>query len=133
MKGRTFLAYAVAVSLVEQAVLLAVTLWLLPSVDIHVPGWLIATIAVVLAVQSVILTRVNLRTLDQRPIFSPDPGTHARTVSTLDPVGYVRAGNELWVAVSEGRRIERGEAVVVRRREGMRLVVSRSDTENGAE
>jgi len=127
VKGRPFLVYAIVISVLEQLVLLLVTLHVLPSVGIHVPLWLLVTLVVVLAVQSVLLTLVNLRALGRRPLFSPAPGTLARTVSKLDPVGYVRVGNELWLAASDGSHIERDEVVVVRQRDRMRLIVSRPD------
>lgn len=124
LRGRTFLAYAIAVSLAEQAVLYVVTIWLLPPAGVTVPRWLVVLLSAALATQSVVLTRINLKTLDRRPLFSPDSGMRARAVSRLDPSGYVRVENELWVAVTDGPPVEQGETVVVLRREGMRLVVS---------
>ncbi len=126
VKGRSFIAYAIAVSLAEQAVLLLVAFWILPKTGIAVPAWLIIVVAILLAIQSVILTHVNLRTLDRRPLFSPDSGAHGRAVSDLNPTGYVRVDNELWRAVSDGANVEKGEMVMVKSRDGMRLIVSPS-------
>ncbi len=126
VKGRSFLAYAIAVSLGEQAVLLLVAFWILPKAGIEVPAWLVVVVAILLAIQSVILTRVNLHTLDRRPLFSPDSGAHGKAVSNLNPAGYVRVDNELWRAVSDGKDVEKGEMVVVKSRDGMRLIVSPS-------
>jgi len=129
VRGRTFIAYAVAVSLGEQVVLFAVTLVLLPSAGIEVPAWLVIVLSIVLAAQSVVLTRINSRTLDRRPLFTPDAGVRARAMSRLEPSGYVRVENELWGAVTEGPHIEKDEVVVVLRREGMRLIVARASAE----
>ncbi len=123
MKGRWFLAYALFVSLIEQALLLFVLLWLLPSAGLRVPLWVTITLVVLLAGYSVVLTRINLRTLGQKEIRSPDVGARGRVVSPLAPRGYVRVGNELWGAVSEGSPIAKGEEVTVVRVEGLRLFV----------
>jgi membrane-bound ClpP family serine protease len=123
VKGRWFLAYALFVSLVEQAVLLFVLLRLLPSAGLRVPLWVTVTLAALLAGYSVVLTRINMRTLDRKPLRSPDVGAQGRVVSPLAPRGYVRVGNELWVAVSEGPPIAEGEEVAVVRVEGLRLFV----------
>ena len=132
VKGRSFLAYAIAVSLVEQAVLLLVAFWILPKAGIEVPAWLVVVVAILLAIQSVILTRVNLRTLDRKPLFSPDSGAHGRAVSDLNPAGYVRIDNELWRAVSDGEDVEKGQMVVVKSRDGMRLIVSGSVSQDNS-
>ena len=123
MKGGWFLAYALFVSLVEQGVLLFVLLWLLPSAGLRVPLWVTVILAVLLASYSVVLTRFNMRTLGRKPLLSPDVGAHGRVVSPLAPRGYVRVGNELWEAVSEGPSIAEGEQVAVVRVEGLRLFV----------
>jgi membrane-bound ClpP family serine protease len=131
VKGRSFLVYAIVVSLTEQVVLFVLTLWVLPSIGIAVPSWLIATLSLVLGGQSVVLTWVNLKTLNRRPLFSPDTGARARAVGRLEPTGYVRVENELWAAVSDGPAVESGETVVVLRREGMRLVVTQLPASEG--
>ena len=123
MKGRWFLTYALFMSLVEQAVLLAVLLWLLPSAGLRVPLWATISLVCLLAGYSVILTRINLRTLGRKPLRSPDVGARGRVVRPLAPRGYLRVGNELWEAVSEGATIAEGEEVAVVRVEGLRLFV----------
>ncbi len=123
MKGRWFLVYALFVSLIEQAVLLFVLLWLLPSAGLRVPLGVTITMAVLLGCYSVALTRINMRTLGQKTLRSPDVGARGRVVRPLAPRGYVRVGNELWQAVSEGPPIAEGEEVNVVRVEGLRLFV----------
>ncbi len=129
MKGRRFLAYALLVSLIEQAVLLFVLLWLLPSAGLRVPLGVTITMAVLLGCYSVVLTRINMRTLGQKTLRSPDVGARGRVVRPLAPRGYVRVGNELWLAVSEGPSIAEGEEVNVVRVEGLRLFVVLADDE----
>lgn len=123
MKTRAFLVYAVAVSLIEQAVLLVVLLLVLPAVGVVVPVWGVGLSVAVLGTVSVVLTRLNLKTIGLRPAKSPDIGVRARVVRALEPRGYVRVGNELWPAVCESGRVENGGQVTVVRMDGLRLVV----------
>jgi membrane protein implicated in regulation of membrane protease activity len=127
MKTRSFLIYAIVVSLLEQGALLLVLLVILPSLGLAVPPWGVAAAAAALAITSVILTRLNLQAIGLRPSRSPDVGICARVVRTLNPHGYVRVGNELWPAVSEAGTVEAGAAVRVTRMDGLRLVVELID------
>ncbi len=123
MKGRSFLVYAISVSLVEQAILLVVLLLILPAAGIVVPVWGVILAVVILATVSVVLTRLNLRTLALKGSHSPDVGVHGRVVKALDPRGYVRIGNELWAAKSEGEPLTEGQEVKVLRMESLLLIV----------
>ncbi|MBN1855717.1 MAG: NfeD family protein [Dehalococcoidia bacterium] len=123
MKGRGFLAYAVFMSVLEEVALLGLCLWLLPALGIRVPLWLVVTLAVIVGGYSIVLTRLNLRSLGRRPVTSPDIGLRARVVTSLEPDGYVRVGNELWSATSEGASLEKGRHVTIVRIEGMRVFV----------
>lgn len=123
MTRRAFLLYAVVVSALEELVLLAVLLVVLPAAGLHLPPWAVVALAVAMAVNSVVLTRVNLRAIVLRPAKSPDVGIQAQVVNVLDPRGYVRVGNELWPAVCESGMVDRGTKVTVVRMDGLRLVV----------
>ena len=124
MKGRWFLAYALFMSLVEEAALLGVCLWLLPNLGVDVPLWVTISLAILVGTYSIVLTRVNVRTLGRRPVTSPDIGVRARVVSALTPRGYVKVGNELWPAMSDGPSLEEGRHVRIVRIEGMQLFVT---------
>jgi len=127
MKRRAFLVYAVVTSIVEMAVLLAVLLWVLPSVGVIVPPAFTAAMVSVLAATSIVLTHLNLKAIARRPIRSPDVGVRAIVVRSLAPKGYVRVGNELWPALCETASGERGREVAVVRMEGLRLIVAPVD------
>ncbi len=123
MKGRSFLAYSIVISLLEQVVLLVVLLWVLPQFGIVVPLWLVISAAVALAAVSIVLTRLNIRTLALKVLHSPGIGTYGRVVTPLAPRGYVRIGNELWPAVAEGEALSEGQRVRVLRMKYLRLIV----------
>jgi len=123
LNTRTFLLYAIIVSLIEQAVLLAVLLFLLPAVGLVFPLWAVVVIVAVLAAVSVVLTRLNLKAIGLKPARSPDVGVRGTVVRALEPRGYVRVGNELWPATVVGMPAGVGVEVVVRRMEGLRLIV----------
>ncbi len=127
MKGRSFLAYAVVISLLEQVVLLFVLLWVLPQFGIVVPLWLVISAAALLAVISIVLTRLNVRTLALKVLHSPGVGTYGRVVTPLAPRGYVRIGNELWPAIAEGEALSEGQGVRVVRMRYLRLIVEAVD------
>ena len=129
VKPRAFLIYAIVISALELAVLLAVLLLVLPALGLKVPGWMVVLIAVGMTLTSVILTKLNLRTIGIRPSRSPDVGVRARVVKALEPRGYVRVGNEMWPAVCERGTVGTGTAVMVVRMEGLRLVVEPVDDE----
>jgi len=117
---KSFLVYAVVVSLLEQAALLFVLLLILPEVGLVVPTW--GVISAVGAL-STILTWLNVKSIVLKPTRSPDVGVRGRVVKALAPRGYVRVGNELWPAVCDSGTIAVGVNVTVTRMEGLRLVV----------
>jgi membrane-bound ClpP family serine protease len=124
VNARPFLVYAIATSLLEQAALLVVLLIVLPEFGVVAPAWFVVAAALALVAVSVGLTRLNLKAIALRPACSPDVGVRGRVVRALMPRGYVRVGNELWPAVSEGGSIAAGAPVVVTRMERFRLVVA---------
>jgi membrane protein implicated in regulation of membrane protease activity len=123
LNTRSFLLYAIVVSLIEQAVLLAVLLVLLPAVGLALPVWAVVGIVLALATVSVVLTRLNLRAIGLKPARSPDVGVRGKVVRALEPRGYVRVGNELWPATTEGESLPPGREVTVRRMDGLLLIV----------
>jgi len=127
VRGKSFLAYAIVLSLGEQAILLFVLLWVLPQVGLRVPIWAVALLATSLAAYSVVLTRLNYTALNRSPVQSPGIGVRGRVVQALAPRGYVRIGNELWSAEVEGTHLGKGEEVIVLRINGLHLTVVPAD------
>jgi len=118
---------AILSSLLEEAALLAVVLWGLPRLGIHIPlGGLIA-LMVALAAYEVITYRIGSRALKRKPVagLSNMVGSKGKVVSPLDPEGLVKIKGELWQSRSGGRRINTGEEVIVVGQDGLKLVVRR--------
>lgn len=129
MTRKAFILYAVIVSVVEELVLVAALLFVLPAVGVRLPLWAVIGVVVVMGAVSVVLTHLNLKAIVLRPKQSPDVGGRGRVVKVLDPHGYVRIGNELWPAVCESCVVHTGSSVAVVRMDGLRLVVEPVDDE----
>ncbi len=127
MKSRAFLVSAVVTSLLELGALLAVLLWVLPSAGIVVPRGFVVLVTAILTAVSTVLTYLNLKAIRLRPVRSPDVGVLAVVVRSLTPEGYVRVGNELWLARCETEHVARGRKVSIVRIDRLRLVVKPAD------
>jgi len=130
MKGRAFVAYAIVTSVLEQVGVAAVALWLLPRWGIHLPIWALVPIMIALGVYSYVVTVLNKKALDRRPMSLPDIGSKGKVATLLSPTGYVRIGNELWQASSTGSTIGTKKEIIVTAIEGMTLVVAPADGSN---
>ncbi len=124
MKGRKFTVYATITSLLEEAALVAVVLWLLPRFGIDIPLWGLALLMIALGVYSYMAYQLGKKALDKKPIVSPDIGNRGKATTPLTPTGYVRLGTELWKASSTDSSIEAGEEVVVIGMQGVTLLVA---------
>ena len=123
---------AILSSLLEEAALVAVVLWGLPRLGVHIPlAGLIALMAA-LAAYDVITYRMGSRALRKKPVagLSDMVGSTGKVVSPLDPEGLVRIKGELWQSKSAERGIDRGEEVIVVGQDGLKLVVRKVEPSN---
>ncbi len=133
MSGR--LVLAVLSTLMEEAALVVVVLWGLPRVgmQMHLAG--LIALMVIWGTISVFTYRMGSRALRRKPIdgLPHMVGCKSKVVSALDPDGLVKIKGELWMAKSDGGRIDIGEAVTVVDQEGLKLSVRKSsgDPESG--
>jgi membrane-bound serine protease (ClpP class) len=123
MKYKRYTAHIVITTLLEEAALVAVVLWLLPEFGINVPLWGLILMMIALGVYDYITYRLGRKALDRKPIFSPDVGSRGRTTTPISPTGYVRVNGELWRA-SASSTIGAGEEIAVAGMEGMTLLIS---------
>jgi membrane-bound serine protease (ClpP class) len=129
MKYRRYTALAITTTLLEQAALVAVVLWLLPRVAITIPLWGLILMMIALGVYNYITYRLGKKALVKKPIISPDIGSRGRTTTHISPKGYVRINGELWQA-SSSSTIDVGEEITVVGIEGMTLLISPIERDN---
>jgi len=128
MKDRPPLWYTVQAILgwmIEEAILVAVVLWLLPLFDINIPLWGLAILMAALAVHSCIMYRMGRPTFLIKPKVAAENiiGDEGRVTRRLAPEGYVKVKGVLWKATCDEAELEIGDEIVVVSIEGLRLIV----------
>jgi len=117
------LILAIVSTLLEEAALVAVVLWGLPQLGIHIPLAVLIVLMVVWGAYTVITYRAGSRALRRKPeILLPLIGSKGKVVSPLSPEGLVRIKGELWQATSSGGNIDTGEEVTVVGQDGLKLI-----------
>jgi len=129
MKYRRYTALTITTTLLEEAALVAVVLWLLPRVTINIPLWGLILMMIALGVYNYINYRRNKKALVKKPINSLDIGSRGRTITPISPKGYVRVNGELWQA-SSNSTIDAGEEIAIVGIEGMTLLISPIEKDN---
>ena len=121
------LILAIVSTLLEEAALVAVVLWGLPQLGIHIPLAVLIVLMVVWGAYTVITYRAGSRALRRKPeILLPLIGSKGKVVSPLSPEGLVRIKGELWQATSSGGNIDTGEEVTVVGQYGLKLICNSS-------
>ena len=129
MMGR--LIVALISNLLEQVALVVIVLVGLPMLDIHIsiPG--LITLMIVWAVVSVVIYRLGSRALRRKPVITlPVISSRGKVVSPLAPEGLIRIKSELWIARTDGRKINSGTEVIVVEQDGLKLVVRKSNIDD---
>ena len=85
---------------------------------------------IALGIYNCVNYRLGRRALTKKPIISPDTGSRGRAATPISPTGYVRVNGELWRA-SSNSSIDAGEEISVVGIEGMMLLVSPIEKDNG--
>jgi len=112
--------------MLEEVVLVAVVLWLLPLLNINIPLWGLAILMVALAVYSYVMYRVGSPTFLMKPKVAAEAiiGNDGKVTKRLAPEGYVKVQGVLWKATCVESELEVGDDVVVVDINGLRLIVS---------
>ena len=129
MKYRRYAILTITTTLLEEAALVAVVLWLLPRVAINIPIWGLILMMIALGVYNSINYRLSKKALVKKPMISPDIGSRGRTTTPISPKGYVRVNGELWQA-SSSSTIDAGEEITIVGIEGMTLLISPVEKDN---
>jgi membrane-bound ClpP family serine protease len=121
----TRLILAVITSLLDEAIIIAVILWVLPRVGIHLPLWGTVLIACGFVVYAVTVFQLGTRILKRQPVpgLTDMSGMEGRTTELLNPEGMVRIGGELWKARAVNSAIEANKDIIVVAQEGLKLLV----------
>lgn len=125
-RKRAFALYSLVTTLTEEAVLVAVVLWVLPSFGINIPLWLLVAFTVAWGVWSYLMFRLGLTVIGKVPVVGAEAliGVRCRTTAPLSPDGYVRVGGELWLAHSMAGNVGEGSEVVIVDVKGLTLLVT---------
>lgn len=121
------LLVAIITNILDEAIIIALILWGLPRLGIHLPLYGLVLICVAFLVYAVGFYTVGSQILRKKPIpgFSNMVGTEGRAATRLSPRGFVIIGGELWEARTETGIVEKGEYVIVADQIGLKLVVLR--------
>jgi membrane protein implicated in regulation of membrane protease activity len=130
MQYRRYTVLAIVTSLLEQAALVAVVLWLLPKAAINIPLWGLILMMIALGIYNYTNYRFGKKALTKKPMISPDIGSRGRAATPISPTGYVRVNGELWRA-SSNVTIDADEEIVVVGMNGMTLLISSIEEGNG--
>ncbi len=114
-RKRAYTLYSISRTIFEEAALAAVVLWLLPWFGINIPVWLLIVFMVAWAVYSCFISSLVEKVTDKAAAVGGGAliGIKCTTTTPLHPDGYVRVGNELWLAHSMSGDIDVEAEVVV--------------------
>jgi membrane-bound ClpP family serine protease len=121
------LVIAIITSLIDEVIIIAIIVWILPRFDVRIPLWGIVLIAIAFVIYAIFSFIIATRILRKKPLAGQCDmiGTEGRVVTQLKPEGFVRIAGELWKSKAEKGPIEAGVDVLVIAQEGFRLVVRR--------
>ncbi|MFC1865568.1 NfeD family protein [Chloroflexota bacterium] len=123
------LLLAIIISLVDEAIIIAVLFFVLSQFGIEMPIWFMITLVLIFS----IITYVVYRALKKAPLLGFDNmiGKSGMTISTIAGKGTVKIDGELWAAEAKGSNIEEGEEVTVTGQRGLKLTVIRKSRDSG--
>ena len=126
------LIMAMFTNLLYEAIIVALLIWGLPRLGIHIPLYGVTLICLAFLIYAVVLFIIGDRTLRKKPLpgFTTMVGLEGQVVSQLAPEGVVRIEGELWNARAENGTIEGGAEVIVVRQYRLKLVVHRKQPDN---
>ncbi|MBM3143174.1 MAG: hypothetical protein FJ005_09095 [Chloroflexi bacterium] len=125
---RSFELFCLVTTIIEELVLVAVLLWLLPQFGINIPIWLFIVLVLTWAGWSYLTYRLGKSAIGRPPAVGPEAmvGTICQTTTPLCPKGYVQSGTEIWQACSIFGDIDAGVEVVIIGIKGLTLFVTLS-------
>jgi membrane protein implicated in regulation of membrane protease activity len=112
--------------MLEESILVAVVLWLLPVFNINIPLWGLAILMAGLAVFSLVRYRLGRPTFFIKPKVAAENiiGDEGTVTKHLAPEGYVKVKGVLWKAICREAEMQVGDEVEVVGIEGLKVIVS---------
>jgi membrane protein implicated in regulation of membrane protease activity len=125
--GRWHTVYSIVSSVMEEAAIAVLLLWILPVFNINLPLWATITVLVAFAVFSYVSYRLGHPTVLLEGVTSPESivGSEGIVQQDLAPEGYVQVRGELWKASSTAGGLNKGDEVIVTGIDGLKLTVER--------
>jgi len=121
---------AIVSTLLEEAALVVIVLWGLPRFGIYIPLWGLVLLMIAWCAYNVYAYRIGSRALRRKPVagLTVMVGSKGEVVNRLVPEGFVKIKGELWRATSVDKNIKVGEEVTVVGQDGLKLIVSKDNT-----
>jgi membrane protein implicated in regulation of membrane protease activity len=119
--------YSIISSLIQEAGVALLFLWLLPIFGIVVPLWAVILFLLGFAVFCYVMYRIGHPTILFKEVSAPESivGQTGVVERSLNPEGYVKVYGELWRASATNGPIKKGEEVVITAIDGLKLTVGR--------
>jgi membrane protein implicated in regulation of membrane protease activity len=123
---RWYIIQSVIGTLIDELILVAIVLWILPYFDIHIPLWVLIVLVAGLAVIDYFRYRLGRITffLPLRGHIEAMIGCEGVVTRSLDPVGHVKVQGVLWKAHCDEGHLEKGTPIVVQEVDGLKLRVA---------
>jgi membrane-bound ClpP family serine protease len=121
------LIIAIVSSLIDEVIIIAVVLWILPRFDIHIPLWGLVLLIIGFVIYAVGTFVIGSRILRKKPLsgFTNMTGIEGYVTTPLAPEGFVKIKGELWKAMAENGTIMAGTNIIVISQKGLELIVRR--------
>ena len=122
------LIMAIISTLLEEIAIVAIALWALPEIDVHLPLPVLIVLMVAWCAYSITTYRIGSRALRLKQVVGlPEMiGSKGVVISPLAPEGMVRIKGELWKAKSASVSLKTGGEVIVLGRDRLTLIVRES-------
>lgn len=121
------LIVAILTNLIDEAIILALIVFGLPRLGVHIPFYGLILIGVGFLVYAVGFYTIGSKVLRKRPLpgLTDMVGVEGRAVSQLAPEGFIRVEGELWEARADIGVIDIGMDIIVIEQYGLKLIVRR--------
>ena len=121
------LIFAIVTSLLDEALILAFILWILPKIGVKLPWWGLTICIAGFAAFAVTTYILGSQVINKQPLagFTSMVGLRGKVVERLAPQGLVKIEGELWSARTDAGSVEPGSWVLVTAQKGLILFVRR--------